>query len=535
MSSEPRTDYDAVIVGAGFSGLYLLHRLRAAGFRVHLYDAAGELGGIWYWNCYPGARVDSHVPLYELSIEDVWKDWIWSERFPGRNELRRYFDHLATVLDLRRDITLNSRVEAARFDEAGDRWALTMAEGRTVRSRFFIPCTGFAAKPYIPSIPGLERFGGQCHHTALWPQEGLPLDGLRVAIVGTGASGVQVAQEAAKVASEVTIYQRTPILALPMRQRKLDAPAQAAMKALYPEIFRQRLESSSGFEIARIEQSALEVGEEVRTAAYERLWQEGGFHFWIGTFADILTDEAANRTAYEFWRDKVRARIADPATSDILAPYDPPHPFGVKRPSLEQDYYDIFNQPNVELVDLHKNPIEEVTETGIRTALGLRECDVLVLATGFDAVTGGLTQIDIRGVDGRSLAVKWSSGARSHIGYAVAGFPNLLFVYGPQSPAGFANGPTAAELQGDWVTRFLSHFRDTGQSRFDTTEAAEEDWLQHVDEVAAMTLFPLADSWYMGANIPGKVRQLLNYPSVVGYGKICDEVAREGYRGFVLT
>lgn len=528
-------DIDALVIGAGFSGLYLLNKLRERGFDARLVDAAAAPGGIWYWNCYPGARVDSHVPIYEFSDERVWRDWTWSERFPGWRELRRYFRHACDALDLWPAMTLGVAMRSAAFDEETGFWRIDLANGDRLTTRFLLPCTGFAAKAYVPSLRGLDRFAGPSHHTAHWPQEGVDFAGKRVAIIGTGASGVQVGQEAAREAMQLTIYQRTPILALPMRQRPLTAAEQTQAKPGYPEIFRQRRLSSGGFEIPRLEQSALEVSDEERRATFERLWAAGGFHFWVGNYADILVDERANRLAYDFWRDKVRERIADPALQEKLAPAEPPHPFGVKRPSLEQTYYDIFNQPNVELVDLPDEPIVEILPDGVATTARTRQHDVLVLATGFDAVTGGLMQMDIRGRDGTTLAQAWREGARTHLGYAVSGFPNMLFLYGPQSPSGFSNGPTAAEVQGDWVIRFLGHLREFGRTGFEAEPETHEAWGRHIDEIAAMTLFPKADSWYMGANIPGKPRQLLNYPSVVGYAEICDQAADAGYRGFRLS
>jgi cation diffusion facilitator CzcD-associated flavoprotein CzcO len=529
------SDLDALVIGAGFSGLYLLSSLRENGFNVRLVDAAAEPGGIWYWNCYPGARVDSHVPIYEFSDERVWRDWTWSERFPGWRELRRYFRHACDALDLWPAMTLGVRLRSAVFDEHAGFWRVELADGERLTTRYLLPCTGFAAKAYVPSLSGLDSFAGPAHHTAHWPQEGIDFAGKRVAIIGTGASGVQVAQEAAREAAQLTIYQRTPILALPMRQRRLDPAEQERAKSGYPEIFRQRRLSSGGFDIPRLEKSAHEVSDEERRATFERLWQAGGFHYWVGNYADILLDEKANRRAYEFWRDKVRERIADPVLQEKLAPMKPPHPFGVKRPSLEQTYYDIFNQPNVELVDLRDEPIVEILPHGVVTSAKARQHDVLVLATGFDAVTGGLMQMDIRGRHGTTLATAWKEGARTHLGYAVSGFPNMLFLYGPQSPSGFANGPSAAEVQGDWATSFLMHLRDAGLDRFEAEPDTHDAWGRHVDELAAPTLFSQADSWYMGANIPGKPRQLLNYPSLVIYAEMCDASAACGYTGFCLS
>ncbi len=534
--AHPVEDLDVLVVGAGFTGLYQLHRLRQQGFSVRLFEAGADLGGIWYWNCYPGARVDTHVPMYEFSSEELWRDWDWTERFPSWEELRRYFKYVDQKLDLSKDIVFNTRVEAADFDEDRRRWVVRTQEGGLVRTRFLVLCTGFAAKPYIPDLKGLDRFAGAKHHTACWPQSGLDLTGKRVGVIGTGASGVQVVQEAAAVAAELTVFQRTPILALAMQQRALDEAAQVEAKRDYPARFARRSESFGGFDFHASGKSALEVSPAERRAVYEASWAAGGLSFWASTFYDVMMNLEANRTAYDFWREKVQARIRDPKLAEKLAPKEPPHPFGVKRPSLEQTYYDAFNQENVRLVDLKETPIVEVTPNGVKTAEAEHEFDILVLATGFDAVTGGLTQIDIRGVEGLTLKEKWAQGAQTHLGLASAGFPNLLFLYGPQSPSGFCNGPTCAELQGDWVVDFLTHMRDAGVRRFDATRAAEAAWKAHVEQVGAMTLFPLADSWYMGANIPGKPRELLNYPGGVPlYLQLCRESAEKGYEGFVLA
>jgi cyclohexanone monooxygenase len=526
---------DALIIGAGFSGLYQLHRLRQRGFRVRLFEAGAGLGGIWYWNCYPGARVDSHVPNYEFSLEEVWRDWSWTERFPAWDELRRYFAHVDRVLDLSRDIRFDTRVTAAHFDAATDTWQIDCADGHREQTRFFIPCTGFASKAYVPTLPGLERFAGPCFHTAHWPQDGLDLQGRRVGVIGTGASGVQVVQEAGPIASHLTVFQRTPNLALPMQQRTYDADANRAMKAHYPEWFRRRALSGGGlFDIVPDERSALAVSPEERTAIFEAAWQKGGFHFWGGTFPDLNVDRDANRLAYEFWRDKTRARIRDPAIADLLAPKEAPHPFGTKRPSLEQRYFEVFNQDNVTLVDVRRDPIEEITATGVRTHARHHELDVLVLATGFDASTGGLTQIDIRGRSGRTLKDTWSGGVATHLGFGIPDFPNLMMLYGPQSPTSFCNGPTCAELQGDWVVECLCWLRDHGHTRIEATAAAADAWTAHLATLAAASLLPLADSWYMGANVPGKPRQLLHYLGLQNYLALCRDSAATGYSGFAL-
>ena len=524
---------DALIVGAGFNGVYQLHRLRQEGFKARIFDAGRELGGIWYWNCYPGARVDSHVPNYEFSIPEVWRDWTWSERFPSWQELRAYFRHVDRKLDISRDVRFNTRVTEARFDAEQDEWLIRAEDGHQVRARFFIPCLGFAAQAYVPDYPGLETFAGPCHHTARWPQHGVDLAGKRVGVIGTGASGVQVIQEAGRVASHTTVFQRTPMLALPMRQRRLDAAEQAKMKQEYPAIFDQRNHGPTSFyDLVPDPRSAMEVSEEERLAVFEDAWQKGGFHFWAGTFADVLYNEASNREAYRFWRDKTRARIKDPALAEKLAPTEPPHPFGAKRPSLEQWYYEVFNQHNTTLVDLREEPIEEITPRGVRTASALHELDVLVLATGFDAGTGGFTRMDVRGVDGRRLRDYWADGVRTHLGYGVPGFPNMLMLYGPQSPTAFCNGPTCAEVQGEWVVDCLRRLRSQGRTRIEATEEAADSWAKHMHDLEEMTLLSRADSWYMGANVPGKRRELLFHPGVRIYLDHCDTCAKNSYEGF---
>jgi cation diffusion facilitator CzcD-associated flavoprotein CzcO len=438
-------DLDVIVVGAGFAGLYLLDRLRSMGMSVQVFEAGDAPGGVWYWNCYPGARVDSPGPMYQFSRDDLWRDWKFSELYPSWQEIREYFHYVDKKLGLSRDIRFNRRVNEAEFDPASNRWTVRSSDGSVTRARYFVLCTGLGSRPYIPELPGLSDFAGERHHTALWPQQGLDLAGKRVGVIGTGASGVQVAQEAAGVAAHLTVFQRTPNLALPMRQRKLDDDTIRRMKEDYPRAYQKRRTTFGGFDYEFLEKSASEVSEDERRATFERIWEIGGLAPWVGSFNDLLANEQSNRAAYDFWRDKTRARIKYPALAEMLAPTEPIHPYGTKRPSLEQNFFDIFNQPNVSLVDLRKTPIERVTRSGIKTADGEQDLDILVLATGFDAVTGGLTSIDIRGTQGETLREKWAKGVRAHLGMAAAGFPNLLFVYGPHSPNAFANGPTCAE------------------------------------------------------------------------------------------
>jgi cation diffusion facilitator CzcD-associated flavoprotein CzcO len=530
---------DVLIIGAGFAGLYQLDRLRSLGYKVKVFEAGPELGGIWYWNCYPGARVDTEGAIYQLSYKDLWKDWEYTELYPDWTEVRQYFAYVDRKLDLSRDIRFNTRVAAAHFHNDHNQWVVRCSDGTTVRCTYLVPCLGFASKPYIPPIPGLHEdlFEGRLHHTALWPQEGIDFTGKRVAVIGTGASGVQVVQEAARDAAALTQFLRTPNLAIPMSQRKLTPADQTEIKAGLPERFARRGETFAGFDFDFMPTNAVDLTPEERTAGYEKLWQHGGFYFWLAVYQDTLFDPKSNEHAYTFWRNKTLARIKDPKVAEKLAPSTPPHPFGVKRPSLEQNYYDVFNQDNVSLVDLNDTPIQSITEHGILTADGVeREFDVIVLATGFDAVSGGLTAIDIRGADGLLLRDKWATGVRAHLGVATAGFPNMLFVYGPQSPSGFCNGPTCAEIQGEMIVETLDHLLKNGRRRIEATPEAEAEWTRHVAELVAPTLFLHANSWYIGANIPGKPVQMLNYPGGLPlYRQKYAESKANNFAGFQIT
>jgi cation diffusion facilitator CzcD-associated flavoprotein CzcO len=527
---------DVLIIGAGFNGIYQLYQLRKLGFSVRIFEAGADLGGIWHWNCYPGARVDSHVPNYEFSMQELWRDWYWTERFPAWSELRRYFKYVDDKLDLKRDIRFNTRVTSARFDADRQVWRIQNEDGSVAVARFLIPCLGFAAKAYVPAINGLDSFSGPCVHTAHWPQQGLELQGRRVGVIGTGASGVQVIQEAAKVAAHLTVFQRTPMLALPMQQKRYDKAAMDVMKQDYAAMLERRAISATTYhDIVADKRSALEVTPQERNAVFEAAWERGGFHFWAGTFSDILANKDANRLAYNFWRDKTRARLLDDSLIDSLAPTEPPHPFGAKRPSLEQGYYEVFNQDNVTLVDLRKSPISTVTANGMQTTTAFYDLDVLILATGFDASTGGFKAIDLRGPQGNSLSELWSDGVQTHLGMAMPGFPNLLMLYGPQSPTAFCNGPTCAELQGEWVVDCLRYLREHGYQRIEATPEATEAWTRQMSEEFKDSLFSTADSWYMGANIPGKKRELLYYANTQKYLALCRHSASMGYAGFTLS
>lgn len=537
-------EYDAIIVGGGFGGVYHLHHLRKLGFSVHLFEAGAALGGIWYWNCYPGARVDTECPVYQFTDTDTFKDWTWSERYPGRDELRRYFEHVDQIWNLKKDVSFNSRVTAAHWNTTTLKWDVKVSQtsvgGSTelvAHSKAIVFCTGFASSPYKPPFAGMEKFTGLMYHTSEWPQEGINVKGKRVGVIGTGASGVQVIQTVGPEVAELTVFQRTPNYALPMGQYDISAERNKELKEQYPEMVKIIKSSYAGFTYDFVKGSCLMATQEEREALYEELFAKGGVHFWLGTYPDVLKNKEANATAYDYWRRRTIARINNPETAEILAPKDPPHPYGTKRVSLEQKYFEVFNQPNVSIVNLRKSPIETFTTAGIKTIDGKEhKLDVIVLATGFDSISGGLTLIDIRGEDGTSLKDKWAQGVWTHLGMTSVGFPNMFMVYGPQAPTAFATGPCCAEAQGAWIGQCLVHLRDQNLKSINPLPEAEEEWRTHVNEVAKEGLFADTESWYFGANIPGKPREALNYMAgMQAYKKRCWDSANNGYQGFVLA
>jgi len=527
-------DLDVLIVGAGFAGLYQLKHLRDRGYNVKLFDAGTDIGGVWHWNCYPGARVDSNGAIYQYSDPELWKGWDYSEKFPSWKEVREYFNYVDSKWHLRKDCQFNTRVTGATFDEATNTWTVTAQDGKTTTCRWFLLCTGFASKPMIPDFKGKADFKGISTHTGLWPQGGIDMKGKRVAVIGTGASAVQVIQEASKEASQLTIFQRTPNLTIPMRQEKLSKEENARLKAeKYQDWLDGRERNFAGFEFDFYPKAAADCTPEERDAVFREVWQTGAFNWWLGNLNDVLVNPESNLAQYNFWRDETRKRIKNPALREVLAPTMPPHPYGVKRPCLEQWYYEIFSQDNVELVDLKKEPIVTITETGLIAGDRTFEFDILVYATGFDAVSGGLVQIDIKGTDGRNLATHWADGIKTHLGMASPDFPNLLFIYGPQSPSGFCNGPTCAEKQGDWMIRFIEDMTAQGTVRAEVTDEAAESWAKGAHDIINMTLFPQANSWYVGANVPGKKREILVYPGgLPSYLQLVNKNREEGYPGF---
>ncbi|KAG5338826.1 hypothetical protein C0989_006057 [Termitomyces sp. Mn162] len=532
---------DVLIVGAGFSGVYQLHKLRKAGFSVKLFEAGSDLGGIWYWNRYPGARVDSEYLIYQLSLEELWGDWNWTEKFPSRQELVKYFKYVDKKLDLSCDISFDTRVTSASFDTNTNRWSVFTNTRVTVKPHFMVLCTGYASKPLFPDIPGLGTFQGAMHHTSLWPEDGLDMTGKRVGIIGTGASGVQTIQEAGLVAAHLTVFQRTPNTAVAMmNERPISVAMQTKMKEeIYPVIFKRREQTFTGAHYDLLPLGKLyDMSPEERYLFMDESWKQGGFHFWLGSFSDMFFDQKVNDEVYAFWRKKVLERVRDPEMQRKLAPEKPQHPFGAKRVSLEQWYYEVFNQPNVDLIDINENPIVEITPKGVKTQDGMvHELDVLVLATGFDAITGSISQIDIKGMDGVAIGDMWKQrGLSTYLGMTVTGYPNMFFPYGPHGPTAFCNGPTCAEIQGNWIIDCLLYLRQHNYSRIDATSEASEAWVKRLTDIFSKGLWYHAKSWYTGANVPGKRLESLNFTGGLPlYIDLIQESARGGYAGFTLT
>lgn len=484
-------ELDALIVGAGFGGVWQLKRLRDEGYDVKLVESGSNYGGVWYWNRYPGARVDSTVPHYEFSDPLLWKDWSWKQRFPGSEELRAYFSYVGDKWDLRKDTVFNTYVEAAKWNEEEGKWLVKTRDGPTYKAKYFLLNTGFAAKRYTPAWPGIEDFKGTWVHPSYWPHDEPNLSGKRVAVIGTGSTGVQLATDLAKTAGHLTVFQRTPNLALPMRQVQYADGDTEIPRPEYQSLLDNRKDSFSGFSFNFVGKSTWDDSPEQRQAFYQALWDKGDFHFWLATYYDMLFTEEANKEAYNFWRDKTRARITDPKLKDVLAPMVQPHAFGCKRISLENKYFEIFNQPNVNLVDMKNTPIERVTEKGIVTSDGTEhEFDYVICATGFDAITGGLTSIDIKGTTDQSLKQKWQDGTSTYLGMSTAGYPNMFFTYGPQAPTALCNGPTCAEIQGDWVVSVMNDMREKNLKKIDAEVESEKIWAENIWKLANASLLP---------------------------------------------
>ena len=534
-SGQKTTNLDAVVVGAGFSGLYMLYRLREAGFSTRVYEAGGDVGGVWYWNRYPGARCDSDSVHYCYTFSDeLLQEWTWSSRYPEQPEILRYLNFVADKFNLRPDIQFNTRVKSAHYDEESSRWQIETEDGARVSAKYFITGVGCISTANIPKVKGLETFQGQWYHTGRWPHEKVDFTGKRVGVVGTGSSGVQSIPVIAQQAGHLTVFQRTPQYTVPARNHPYDPEFVEKTKANYPEIKQQLRESFGGLLVDSQEKSALEDTPEQRDRVYEAAWEKGGFGFAF-SYTDLTLDEEANKTAADFVRAKIREIVKDPETVEKLSPT---YYYGTKRPILDTNYYDTYNRDNVSLVDVRKTPIVEITPTGLRTTEGEYELDVLVFATGYDGMTGTLFNIDIRSKDGVPLKEKWADGAetRTYLGIATAGFPNLFMITGPESPSVLSNMPVSIEQHVEWISDCIEYLRDHGIETIEPKVEAEEAWSRHCREVADATLYVKTDSWYTGANIAGKARRFPIYLGGVGpYRHICDEVAAKGYEGFSLS
>ena len=528
----PEPALDVAIIGAGFAGLYLLHRLRGLGFTARVYEVAADVGGVWYWNRYPGARCDVESLQYSYSFSDpLQQEWQWSERYAAQPEILRYINHVAARFDLRRDIRFNTSIDSATFDEADDRWTLRTARGEPISARFCIMATGVLSAARVPDVPGLSDFKGSAHHTAAWPHEGVDFSGKTVAVIGTGSSGIQAITEIAKQATRLVVFQRTPQFTVPAWNGPLDDEAQRAWKAEYAEYRRRAREVGTLYEFS--DRAAADVAEEDQRHEYERRWRQGGVNF-LHSFNDLLVNKASNDTISEFVRSKIRAIVKDPEVAQTLSPRS--YPLGTKRICVDTGYYETFNRDNVSLVDLKKTPIERITTDAIRTSAADYPVDAIVFATGFDALTGALARIDIRGLGGERLKDKWAKGPRTFLGLMSAGFPNLFIVTGPGSPSVLVNMIVGIEQHVEWISRCLSYLRERGHTRIDAELSAEDRWVEHVNAAAERTLFPLADSWFLGANVPGKPRVFMPYVAKIGvYRRECDTVADSGYAGFRLS
>ncbi|KAH8695419.1 putative dimethylaniline monooxygenase [Talaromyces proteolyticus] len=534
--SPSHINLDALIIGAGFSGIYLLHKLRdELKLSVKIFEAKSDIGGTWHANRYPGARVDCPAPLYAYSSQKVWKSWTWGEKYPNQKELKTYFDHVDKVLNVRKDCFFNSEVNSATYDEVSCQWTVHTVNGKVATAKYLVVAVGFASKSYVPDWKGIASFKGTIYHSAHWPEGDVVVKGKKVAIIGTGSTGIQITQEWAKEADETFLFQRTPNLCLPMRQQQLDAGQQSKDKGGYEKYFVDCQSTFAGLDYQPTPRNTMDDSPTDREAFYERLYELGGFRFWFNNYQDLIFNTTANREAYEFWARKTRSRITDPIKRDLLAPLEPPHPFGAKRPSLEQDFYEQVDKPNVHIIDTKSHPIVEVRPEGIVTADGkCHEVDIIAVATGFDAVTGGLMLLGLKDTDGIDLCERWKDGMSTYLGMAISGFPNMFLSYSLQAPTAFANGPTIIELQGNWITSIISRMESEGVRSITATKEAESSWNDEVNTVANATVLPLANSWYMGSNIPGKPVQSLNYiGGLPTYRERCDNAINRDFLGFV--
>ena len=534
---ETTEHYDAVIIGAGVSGLYALHHLRGMGLSVRAYDGAPTVGGTWWYNRYPGARVDGpSAPLYGYTFShELVKEWDWTESQSSQPEVLSYLEHFADRFDLRRDIRLETWVQGAGYDEAKQRWTVEISGGRRVSAQFLICAVGALSAPNKPDIPGIDEFQGECLHTGDWPRNPVSFSGKRVGVIGTGSSGIQAIPEIAKEADHLTVFQRTPQYTVPARNRPLAPEELAAVRENWDEI-RAGMTAPPPPDVGYAVmpgngRSAFDETPEQRHALYEELWEQGTLSFMSGNYPELMVNEEINREVCAFLRGKIREIVRDPETAEKLMP---DHFYGTKRPILDDGYFETYNRDNVTLVDLRQDPIEEITSTGVRTATGEHPIDMLVLATGFDAITGSMLRLDPKGRGGISLKEKWESRFHNYLGMMVSGFPNLFMIHGPGTPGVLYLMPLGAELETEWIANCVRHLREEGLGAVEPTHAAELDWDREVNALADKTLFPRTDSWYTGSNIPGKPRHFSVHLGGAGYFHRIADVAEEGYAGFVF-
>ena len=532
--TKPR-QLDVLIVGAGFAGLHLLHRMRAAGLSAHVYEGASGVGGTWFWNRYPGARCDVESMQYSFGWdEDLQQEWKWSERFAGQPEIMKYANHIADRYDLRRGITFNTRITAADFDEATDSWTARTEQGEAIAARYVVMATGCLSTARIPDFPGLKDFKGRTFHTGWWPHHPIDFTGRRVAVVGTGSSAIQAIPVIAEQAAHLTVFQRTPNFSIPTRNGPMDDEYEQWWKTGYAQKRIDARHTRTGILNRQSPQKAMETPPEERLDVYETRWQSGGTSF-MGSFADLITSQEANDSAADFVRAKIRQVVQDPEIAELLCPTN--HPIGTKRICVDSHYYETYNRANVTLVDVKNAPITHLTETGLAWGEGaFAAFDDIVFATGFDAMTGTLTRIDIKGRGGETLKDKWEAGPQTYLGLMTAGFPNLFLITGPGSPSVLSNMIVSIEQHVDWITDCLVAMKSRDMATIETTPDAEIAWVAHGNVVAHKTLYPQANSWYMGANIPGKPRVFMPYIGGVDvYRDKCDEVAAQGYEGFRIS
>jgi cation diffusion facilitator CzcD-associated flavoprotein CzcO len=529
-------ELDALVVGAGFAGLYQLLCLRdRLGLSVKAVEAGGGVGGTWYWNRYPGARCDSesHVYWYTFSPE-LMREWEWSERYPGQLEILRYLNFVADKFDLKRDIHFNSRVTSAHYDEVVNRWHVRTAQGETFVVKFLVTAVGCLSTANVPEIPGLPDFRGTWYHTGQWPHEGVDFTGKRVAMIGTGSTGIQAAPVIASQAEHLTVFQRTANYSVPARNASPTAEFKQYVKQNAAEIRALTRETYNGMAFKVEDRKAVETPPEEREKIYEAAWDRGGLQF-RAAFQDMLVSKEANDTAADFIKRKIRSIVKDPTTAAILSDID--HPYAAKRPPIDTNYFETYNRPNVTLVDVKATPIQRISEAGVCTTYAGYPVDIIVFATGFDAMTGPVLRMDIRGRDGMALKDVWQAGPRNYLGLQIAGFPNLFTITGPGSPSVLCNMPVAIEQHADWITNCIDHMRSRGLERIEPRPEAVDNWVAEVNAVAGRTLLPLAThSWYLGANIPGKPRVFMPYAGgMVRYREICQNVVARNYEGFALS